>query len=204
MNKKSKKKNKRKGKIKKCNINEELAQILISTGQFSKDTLKLGQGAADVIIEDHWHHKWYFEIKQSSWPKGRFFDAATLTQWHTWYHNQERFYFVFITGKKTKRLISFVKAEDLMNYSNIPPFKIYFTLYKDQIEDNFAEPSQFAKQVQILVGEQNVDIVPSLKQHQCKRTTSYVQLETEPAIRLTNVSIDDLNDMYNSLRTGLQ
>lgn len=50
MSKKLKKKYKRKNK--KTNINEELANILISTGLFNKESLKLGQGAADVIIQD--------------------------------------------------------------------------------------------------------------------------------------------------------
>lgn len=87
-----------------------------------------------------------------------------------------------------------------MNYSTIPPFKIYFNLYLDQMEDNFVETCQFARQVQELVGEKKADIVPLLKQHQHKRTSSNFQLDTEPAIRLIDVSIEELQMKYNSLK----
>lgn len=110
------------------NINDELANILLSTRLFNESTLQTGNGEADVIIEDKKGYTWYFEIKQSSWHKGKFFDAATLTQWYTWYTNQERYYFVFITGKKKNRQFTFVRASELMEHSTIPPFKIYFNI----------------------------------------------------------------------------
>ena len=194
---------KKKAKIKKrkkININEELANIIISTGCFDKDSLLIGKGEADVIIKDNDGNEWDFEIKQSSWPKGKFFDAATLTQWYTWYKNQERYYFVFITGKKKDRRFTFVKASDLMARSTIPPFKIYFNVYKDEVYDNYVNAVKFQQQIQDLVSNKDSYSLPSMKQHTQKRKTTKQQDGNDQAIQLANISIEKLQYNYDSLK----
>lgn len=182
------------------NINEELANILLSTRLFNESTLQTGKGEADVIIEDKKKHTWYFEIKQSNWPKGKFFDAATLTQWYTWYKNKNRYYFVFITGKyKKDRKFTFVNASELMKHSTIPPLKIYFNIYKDEIEDNFVYRETFINQVKELVENNAIEPLPSFRKHAFKRTPS--QNKTEKAIQLVNISIEDLKQKFDSLKS---
>lgn len=194
---------KTKAKIKKrtkININEELANIIISTGCFDKGSLLIGKSKADVIIKDNDGNEWDFEIKQSSWPKGKFFDAATLTQWYAWYKNQERYYFVFITGKKKDRQFTFVKASDLMARSTIPPFKIYFNVYKDEVYDNYVNAVQFQQQVHDLVSHKDFYSLPSMKQHTQKRKTIQKQDDSEQAIQLANIPIDKLQEKFESLK----
>lgn len=179
------------------NINDELANILLNTRLFNESTLQTGNGEADVIIEDKKGYTWYFEIKQSSWPKGKFFDAATLTQWYT---NQERYYFVFITGKKKDRRFTFVKVSDLMARSTIPPFKIYFNVYKDEVYDNYVNAVQFQQQIQDLVSNKDSYFLPSMKQHTQKRKTTQQQDGNDQAIQLANISIEKLQYNYDSLK----
>ena len=181
------------------NINDELANILLSTRFFNESTLQTGKGEADVIIEDKKGNTWYFEIKQSNWPNGKFFDAATLTQWYTWYTNQERYYFVFITGKyKNKRQFTFVRASELMEHSTIPPFKIYFNIYKDEMEDSFVDGKTFKQQVRELAENNNIESLPFMRKHVYKHAAS--QNNDEEAIQLTSVSIEDLKQMFDSLK----
>ena len=180
------------------NINDELANILLSTRLFNESTLKTGNGEADVVIKDKKGNTWYFEIKQSNWPNGKFFDAATLTQWYTWYTNPERYYFVFITGKyKNKRQFTFVTASELMEHSTIPPFKIYFNIYKDEMETNFVDRKTFKQQVKELVENNNVESIPFMLKHAYKRR---LQNNDEEAIKLTSVSIEDLKQKFDSLK----
>jgi len=178
-------------------INHELADIIISTGCFNKDSLLTGKGEADVIIEDYHNNKWYFEIKQSSWQGGKFFDAATLTQWSAWDANRERYYFVFITGKDAgNRKFTFIRASDLMAHSSVPPFKIYFNIYRDEVIDNFVGARDFKEQVERLYGSRDESLLPSLQPHSYKRKR---QENDESAVKLVNIPIKTLQKKFDEL-----
>jgi len=181
---------------KEIDINHELGEMIISTKLFNKKTIEYGKGEADVIIDDFEGKKWFFEIKQSSWPKGIFFDAATLTQWNAWYQNKDRYLFVFITGSKNERLFSFVRAEDLMQHSTIPPFKIYFNMYKDEVEDIFVSKKNFINQIKSVVGNKNC--LSKLKEHNYKRKSS--NKRDNKSIALYDELIRILQEFYEGLR----
>ena len=177
-------------------INYILFKILDETGLFTEKKA-LGKGEADVIMEDKNGDPWFFEIKQCSWSNGSLFDAATITQWYTWQENKGRYYFVFIKGSQRKRQFAFVKPEDLMEYSSIPPFKIYFNLHKDQIIDNYVGSKCFKNQVEELVVNHNDKVLSSLQPHDYKRVSGK---KKEAAVKLRNIPISKLNEMYDELK----
>ena len=73
---------------------------------------------------------WYFEIKMTERKQGEsYFGAATLTEWEQAFKTPETFRFV-IARKIGDGEFEFkcYKPEDFMEYSTIPPFKIFFNV----------------------------------------------------------------------------
>ena len=70
---------------------------------------------------------WYFEIKMTK-HTDRYFGAATMTEWRQAFKDPEHFRFVIAIdlGEGNWKFIEY-KPEELMRFSTIPPFKVYFT-----------------------------------------------------------------------------
>ena len=82
---------------------------------------------SDIIAEKD-GETWYFEIKMTE-KTDSCFGAATLTEWEQAFKTPERYRFVIaIKGENdTFTFREFTPAE-FMQYSTIPPFKVYFNL----------------------------------------------------------------------------
>ena len=82
---------------------------------------------SDIIAEKD-GETWYFEIKMTE-KTDSCFGAATLTEWEQAFKTPDRYRFVIaIKGENdTFAFREFTPAE-FMQYSTIPPFKVYFNL----------------------------------------------------------------------------
>ncbi len=77
---------------------------------------------------------WYFEIKMTS-KTDKYFGAATLTEWEQAFKTPDRYLFV-VAQKQTDGVYNFRKYTPLefMQFSTIPPFKIFFNIDFDKLE----------------------------------------------------------------------
>lgn len=90
-------------------------------------TAEIKAQPSDIIAEKD-GETWYFEIKMTE-KTDSCFGAATLTEWEQAFKTPERYRFVIaIKGENdTFTFREFTPAE-FMQYSTIPPFKVYFNL----------------------------------------------------------------------------
>ena len=72
---------------------------------------------------------WYFEIKMTH-HEDRYFGAATLTEWRQAFKDPEHFRFVVAIADNVDLSFRFIEytPEEFMEYSTIPPFKIFFNI----------------------------------------------------------------------------
>ena len=74
--------------------------------------------------------QWYFEIKKTS-KTDQYFGAATLTEWEQAFKTPDTYRFVIaIANDKVVNGFEFIELTpaQMMEYSTIPPFKIFFNL----------------------------------------------------------------------------
>ena len=74
--------------------------------------------------------KWYFEIKMTT-KNDKYFGAATQTEWEQAFKTPETFKFVVaLKNDKVAEGYEFfeLKPEDFIQYSTVPPFKIFFNI----------------------------------------------------------------------------
>ncbi len=90
-------------------------------------TAEIKAQPSDIIAEKD-GETWYFEIKMTE-KTDSCFGAATLTEWEQAFKTPNRYRFVIaIKGENdTFTFREFTPAE-FMQYSTIPPFKVYFNL----------------------------------------------------------------------------
>lgn len=90
-------------------------------------TAEIKAQPSDIIAEKD-GEMWYFEIKMTE-KTDSCFGAATLTEWEQAFKTPDRYRFVIaIKGENdTFTFREFTPAE-FMQYSTIPPFKVYFNL----------------------------------------------------------------------------
>lgn len=82
---------------------------------------------ADIIAEKE-GQKWYFEIKKTS-HADKYFGAATMTEWKQALEDPAHYRFVIAIelGEDKWDFKEYTPAE-FMEYSTIPPFKVYFNI----------------------------------------------------------------------------
>ena len=83
---------------------------------------------ADIIAEKD-GETWYFEIKMTR-QQDRYFGAATQTEWRQAFKDPAHFRFVVVIADEKDehfRFIEYTPAE-FMEFSTIPPFKVYFNI----------------------------------------------------------------------------
>lgn len=86
--------------------------------------------------------QWYFEIKMTT-HKDTYFGAATMTEWEQAFKTPEHFRFVIaIVDEAETYGFKFVELtpEEMMQYSTIPPFKVYFNINLEQYYGKESKP----------------------------------------------------------------
>mgnify|MGYP001324719629 FL=1 len=71
--------------------------------------------------------KYYFEIKFTN-QKDKYFGAATLTEWECAINNLDNFFFVVCRKDNNKWIFKSFTPNEFIEYSTIPPFKIFFNM----------------------------------------------------------------------------
>lgn len=90
-------------------------------------TTEIRQAPADIrAVKDG--QEWFFEIKKTSQDKD-YFGAATSTEWEQAFKDPDHYRFV-IARKRSDDSFQFTELtpEQLMEYSTIPPFKVFFNI----------------------------------------------------------------------------
>lgn len=93
-------------------------------------TTEIRQAPADIrAMKDG--QEWFFEIKKTSQDKD-YFGAATSTEWEQAFKDPAHYRFV-ICQKLADGSFKFIKftPAQMMEYSTIPPFKIFFNVPLD-------------------------------------------------------------------------
>ena len=72
-------------------------------------------------------NKFFFELKFTN-QKNKYFGAATLTEWECAIHNLNNFFFVIARLHENKWIFDKFSPEEFIQYSTIPPFKIFFNV----------------------------------------------------------------------------
>lgn len=72
---------------------------------------------------------WYFEIKMTK-RADEYFGAATLTEWKQAMADPDHFRFVVAKTDEAESYFEFIECTpaEFMEYSTIPPFKVYFNI----------------------------------------------------------------------------
>ena len=78
---------------------------------------------------------WYFEIKMTH-RTDRYFGAATMTEWKQALKDSAHYRFVVVKADEADAVFDFKEysVEEFMQYSTIPPFKVYFNVPVDGSE----------------------------------------------------------------------
>ena len=78
---------------------------------------------------------WYFEIKMTH-RTDRYFGAATMTEWKQALKDSAHYRFVVVKADEADAVFYFKEysVEEFMQYSTIPPFKVYFNVPVDGSE----------------------------------------------------------------------
>jgi hypothetical protein len=90
-------------------------------------TTEIRQAPADIrAMKDG--QEWFFEIKKTSQDKD-YFGAATSTEWEQAFKDPDHYRFV-IARKQSDGSFQFTELtpSQLMEYSTIPPFKVFFNI----------------------------------------------------------------------------
>ena len=101
-------------------------QVLSATKKYSK--VIITKAPADIIATDTNGINHFFEIKMTQ-NTTTYFGAATLTEWEAAMANPNTYKFVIAQGTSNNAFIftEYTPAQ-FMQFSTIPPFKIYFNL----------------------------------------------------------------------------
>lgn len=90
-------------------------------------TAEIKAQPSDIIAEKD-GETWYFEIKMTE-KTDSCFGAATLTEWEQAFKTPDRYRFVIaIKGENDTFTFREFTPVEFMQYSTIPPFKVYFNL----------------------------------------------------------------------------
>lgn len=86
---------------------------------------------ADIIATKD-GQTWYFEIKMTK-RQDVYFGAATLTEWQQAIKDPDHFRFVVVKTNEAETEFEFIEytPAEFMEFSTIPPFKIFFNINLD-------------------------------------------------------------------------
>ena len=101
---------------------------------------------ADITAEKD-GKTYFFEIKSTSAEKS-YFGAATLTEWEAAIRNEDRYRFVVAIRRDDVWMFREYTPEQFMEFSSLPPFKIFFHLPLDEIQ-RVGGPKRRSARVQV-------------------------------------------------------
>lgn len=91
------------------------------------DDVQIVAAPSDIIAKKN-GEKWFFEIKKTT-HKDKYFGAATQTEWKQAFEDPDHFRFVIaMESDNDEFTFKEIKPSDFMEFSTIPPFKVYFNL----------------------------------------------------------------------------
>lgn len=102
--------------------------------------VKIVQAPSDIIAMKE-GVQWYFEIKMTT-HKDKYFGAATFTEWEQAFKTPDTYRFVVaIKDDELPDGFEFIALtpEEMMQYSTIPPCKVYFNLDIAQLKGTAAK-----------------------------------------------------------------
>jgi|TARA_B100001964_G_C14176662_1_gene574127 hypothetical protein len=105
------------------NAKEAYAKILAEEG--FKD-IKIISTPTDISASKN-GTKYFFELKFTN-QIDKYFGAATLTEWECAINNLGNFFFVICRFEDNKWLFDKFSPKEFIEYSTIPPFKIFFDI----------------------------------------------------------------------------
>lgn len=92
------------------------------------EDVKIIKSPSDISAQKN-GETYYFEIKMTKQPE-TYFGAATYTEWSQAFKTPD--YFKFVIAHSDENEVNFIFKEytpfEFMEYSTIPPFKIYFNI----------------------------------------------------------------------------
>jgi hypothetical protein len=100
------------------------AELLHRSGNY--DSVEITSAPADITAERD-GQKYYFELKVTA-KSDDYFGAATLTEWEAALKHPSNFKFVIASKKKEEWDFHEYAPHQFMEFSYIPPFKIYFNV----------------------------------------------------------------------------
>lgn len=97
---------------------------------------KVVSSPADIMATKD-GHTWFFEIKMTK-RSDTYFGAATLTEWKQAMTDPEHFRFVVAKTDEEETEFEFLEytPAEFMEFSTIPPFKVYFNINFDGSKRN--------------------------------------------------------------------
>lgn len=96
----------------------------------------------DILAEKD-GEKWYFEIKMTT-KNDVYFGAATMTEWRQAFKTPDRFRFVIaIVDESQDNGFRFIQLtpQEMMQVSTIPPFKVYFNINLQNLDNEKGKKS---------------------------------------------------------------
>ena len=99
--------------------------------------------------------KYFFEIKKTT-QKDKYFGASTITEWEGALDKNNNYLFI-VAKSLDNNMWEFIeyKPEELMKYSTIPPFHIYFNLPLSEKEKN----KQRTNKTAVIANNKNINLL---------------------------------------------
>tara|TARA_B100000579_G_C22130291_1_gene531723 strand:+ start:58 stop:519 length:462 start_codon:yes stop_codon:yes gene_type:complete len=116
--------------------------------------IKIIAKPADIYAEKN-NKKYFFEIKKTT-QKDKYFGASTITEWEGALDKNNNYLFI-VAKSLDNNMWEFIeyKPEELMKYSTIPPFHIYFNLPLSEKEKN----KQRTNKTAVIANNKNINLL---------------------------------------------
>ena len=89
-------------------------------------------------------NKYFFELKFTN-QKDKYFGASTLTEWECAINNLDNFFFVICRLEENKWIFNKFSPKEFIQYSTIPPFKIFFDVNLKNFDKKISDETSALK-----------------------------------------------------------
>ena len=109
------------------------------------ENVKIVAAPSDIVAEKG-GEMYYFEIKMTH-QKERYFGAATLTEWEQAVKTPDHYRFVVVKANEDDSEFEFLEftPEEFMQYSTVPPFKLFFNIDFNDLKKVISENGKSIK-----------------------------------------------------------
>jgi len=129
------------------NAKRAFKAYLEASGEFTD--VRIVGSPADIVARKA-GEEFLFEIKSTSKTK-KYFGAATLTEWEAALNSPERFKFVVAQMIEEGWKFTEYTPEEFLEFSDIPPFKIFFKIHLDTAQPRRQSKSKRSKAVKLTI-----------------------------------------------------